>query len=130
MSLADVEVVRQMAEAWRRNDNEAWLALWDEAAEFYPLRSQLEGEPYRGREGLRKFMTALEEDWEYVRFEVDEIRDAGEQVLALARFHALGRASRVELDYPIGIMLTVERGLVVYARFYSDAREAIEAAGQ
>ena len=75
-------------------------------------------------------MTALEEDWEYVRFEVDEIRDEGEQVLALARFHALGRASKVEFDYPIGIILTVERGLVVYGRFYSDAREAIEAAGQ
>jgi len=129
MSKENVEVVRQVAEAWKRDDRDAWLAIWHEAAEFYPLRSQLEGHPYRGREGLRRFMTALDDDWEYVRFEVDEIRDAGEQVLALARFQARGRASRVELDYPIGIIMTVDRGLVVYARFYSDCREALEAVG-
>jgi ketosteroid isomerase-like protein len=129
MSQENMEVVRQVAEAWKRDDDAAWLAVWHEAAEFYPLRSQLEGQSYRGREGLRKFMNALDSDWEYVRFEVDDIRDAGEQVLALARFHARGRASRVELDYPIGIIMTVEQGLVVYARFYSDFREALEAVG-
>jgi ketosteroid isomerase-like protein len=129
MSQEDLEVVRRVADAWMRGDSDAWLAVWHEAAEFYPLRSQLEGHPYRGREGLRRFMTALDDDWEYVRFEVDEIRDAGEQVLALARVHARGLASRVELDYPIGIIFTVERGLVVYARFYSDSRDALKAVG-
>jgi ketosteroid isomerase-like protein len=129
MSQENVEVVRRVADAWRRDDRDAWLAVWHEAAEFYPLRSQLEGDSYRGRDGLRKFMAELDDDWEYARFLVDEIRDAGEQLVALARFNALGRASRVELDYPIGIILAVERGLVVYARFYSDAREALVAGG-
>jgi ketosteroid isomerase-like protein len=130
MSQENVEVVRELAEAWVRDDYEAWLAAWDAAAEFYPLRSQLEGHPYRGREGLRKFMTELDDDWDYARFEVDEIRDAGEQVVALAHFTARGPASRVELHYPIGIILTVRQGLVVYARFYSDASEALEAVGR
>ena len=105
MSQEMVEVVRVVAEAWNRDDRDAWLAAWDEAAEFYPLRSQLEGRLYRGREGLRNFMTELDEDWDYARFEVDEIRDAGDQVVALAHFRARGRASRVELHYPIGIIV-------------------------
>jgi ketosteroid isomerase-like protein len=129
MSLENVEVVRELAGAWKRDDRDAWLAAWDETAEFYPLRSQLEGHPYLGREGLRTFLTQFDEDWEYARFEVDDIRDAGEQVVALAHFTARGRASELELHYPIGIILTVRRGLVVYARFYSDAGDALEAAG-
>jgi ketosteroid isomerase-like protein len=129
MSQENVDVVRNVAEAWSRDDRDAWLAAWHEAAEFYPLRSQLEGHSYRGREGLRQFMAELDDDWEHVRFEVDEIRDAGEHVLALAHFKARGRASRVDLDYPIGIIMIVRHGLVVYARFYSDARDALEAVG-
>ncbi len=130
MSRENVEVVQALAEAWRGEvDRDAWMAAWDEEAEFYPLRSQLEGHGYYGHEGLRKFWTELENDWEWVRFLVNEIRDAGDQVVALAHFRALGQASGVELDYPIGIVLTVRRGLVVYARFYSVAAEALEAAG-
>ncbi len=129
MSQEDVDVVRELAEAWKRDDRDAWLAAWDEAAEFYPLRSQLEGHPYRGREGLRKFMAEIDEDWAHIRFEVDEIRDAGEQVLALAHVRARGRASKVDLHYPIGIVVTVRQALVVYARFYSDSSDALEAVG-
>ena len=129
MSQETVEVVRELAKAWRGDDRDAWLAMWDEAAEFYPLRSQLEGRSYRGHEGLRRFMAELDEVWGRVRFEVDEIRDAGEQVVALAHFRARGRASSVELLYPIGIVLTVRQGLVVFARFCSDPSEALEAVG-
>ena len=129
MSQENVEVVRELAEAWRRDDRDAWLAAWGEAAEFYPLRSQLEGHPYRGRDGLRKFMAEIDEDWAYIRFEVDEIRDAGEQVLALAHVAARGRASRLDLHHPIGIILTVRQAKLVYARFYSDSSDALEAVG-
>ena len=129
MSLENLEVVQALAEAWRVSDRDAWMAAWDEDAEFYPLRSQLEGHGYPGRAGLREFWAAWDHDWEWARFLVDEILDAGDQVVALAHFNALGKASGVELDYPIGIVLRIQRGLVVYARFYSDAAEALEAAG-
>ena len=36
MSQENVEVVRELANAWRGDDRDAWLAMWDEAAEFYP----------------------------------------------------------------------------------------------
>ena len=129
MSLGNLEVVQALAEAWRVSDRDAWMAAWDEDAEFYPLRSQLEGHGYPGRAGLREFWVAWDHDWEWARFLVDEILDAGDQVVALAHFNALGKVSGVELDYPIGIVLRIQRGLVVYARFYSDAAEALEAAG-
>ena len=54
MSQENVEIALASVEAWNRGDREAWMALWDEEAEFYPLRGQLEGESYRGHDGLRE----------------------------------------------------------------------------
>ena len=36
MSQENVEIVRAAFEAWNRGDRDAWLAAWDEEAEFYP----------------------------------------------------------------------------------------------
>ena len=55
MSQENVEVALAAVDAWNRGDREAWVALWDEEAEFYPLRAQLEGESYRGHDGLDRF---------------------------------------------------------------------------
>ena len=46
MSEENVEIALAGVDAWNRGDHEAWLALWDEEAEFHPLRAQLEGESY------------------------------------------------------------------------------------
>jgi hypothetical protein len=62
------------------------MILFDEQAEFYPFRAQLEGESYRGHDGLARFLREMTEDFDNVRFEIDEARDAGEQVVGIGRF--------------------------------------------
>ena len=123
-----MEIVRAAFDAWNRGDHEAWLGMWDEEADFYPLRAQLEGRAYHGHDGLRRFAAEMAEDWEMVRFEVDEIRDAGEQMVGFGRMRARGRASGVELDVPLGLVGVVRSERVVYARFFSDPADALEAA--
>ena len=66
-----MEIGLAAVDAWNRGDREAWLALWDEEAEFYPLRAQLEGESDSGHEGLERFLVEMTEDWEEVRFEIE-----------------------------------------------------------
>ena len=129
MSQEDVEIALAAVDAWNRGDREAFMALWDEEAEFYPLRAQLEGESYRGHDGLERFLGELAEDFEDVRFEIDEARDAGEQVVGIGRFRAHGRASGVDLNVPLGVVQRVQRGKIVYIRFFSEPAEALEAAG-
>ena len=70
MAQENVEIVRAAIDAW--------ISAWDEQAEFYPLRARLEGHAYHGHDGLRRFVAEMAEEWEEVRFEVDEIRGAGE----------------------------------------------------
>jgi ketosteroid isomerase-like protein len=129
MSEENVEIGLAAVDAWNRGDREAWLALWDEEAEFYPLRAQLEGESYSGHEGLERFLVEMTEEWEEVRFEIEETRDAGEQVVGIGRFRARGRASGVDLDVPLGVFTRVRRGKIVYTRLFSEPPEALEAAG-
>jgi ketosteroid isomerase-like protein len=129
MSQENVDTALAAVDAWNRGDREAWLGLWDEDAEFYPLRAQLEGQSYRGRKGLNRFLGEMAEEWEDVRFEIYETRDAGEQVLGIGRFRARGRASGVDLNVPLGVLTRVRRKRIVYTRFFSDPSEALEAAG-
>jgi ketosteroid isomerase-like protein len=129
MTQEKVEIVRAAFDAWNRGDHEMLLELWDEAAEFYPLRAQLEGRAYHGRDGLRCFIVELAEDWEDVRFKVDEVREAGDRVVGSGRFRARGRVSGVDLDVPLGLIGIVQDGRIVYSRFFSDPAEAFEAAG-
>ena len=129
MSEENVEINLSIVDAWNRGDREAWMALWDEEAEFYPLRAQLEGDSYRGHEGMERFLGEMAEDWEDVRFEIDETRDAGEQVVGIGRFRARGRASGVDINVPVGVFTRVRQGKIVYARFFSEPADALEAAG-
>src|SRR4051794_35404488 len=116
MSKENVDIAFASLEAWNRGDREAFMALWDEKAEFHPLRAQLEGESYRGRSGLERFLTELTEDFEEVRFEIEETRDAGDQVVGMGRFRARGRASGVDLDVPLGVLMRVRRRKIAYVR--------------
>jgi len=129
MSQKNVEIALATANAVNRGDYGALLALWDEAAEFYPLRAQLEGRSYRGHDGMERFMAEVAEQWDEVRFEIEESRDAGERVVSTGRFRARGRASGVDINVPLGVLTRVRRGKVVYMRFFSDPADALEAAG-
>jgi ketosteroid isomerase-like protein len=110
MSRQNVQIALALPEAWNRGDREAFMALWDEEAVFYPFRAQLEGGSYRGHDGLERFMREMAEDFEDVRFKVDEARDVGEQVVGIGRFLARGRASGVDLDVPLGVLMTGAAG--------------------
>ena len=134
MSEENVEIARKHLDALNafmrgKISSEAWLALWDEEAEFYPLRAQLEGESYLGHDGLMRFVAELTEDFEEVRFEIEETRDAGEQVVGIGRFRARGRASGVDINVPVGAVQSVRRGKIVYTRLFSEPADALEAPG-
>ena len=116
MAQESIEIVRAAIEAWNRGDIDAWISAWDERAEFHPLCAQLEGDVYRGHDGLRRFVAEMAEEWEEVRFEVDEIRGAGEQVVALGRGRARGQTSGVERDAPLALVGVVRDKKLVYAR--------------
>jgi ketosteroid isomerase-like protein len=134
MSEESGEIVRKHLDAlnaFLRGEisSDAYLALWDEEAEFVPLRAQLEGESYLGHDGLMRFVAELAEDFEEVRFEIEETQEAGDQVVAIGRFRAHGRGSGVDINVPITAVQRVRRGKMLYTRLFSEPAEALEADG-
>ena len=116
MAQESIEIVRAAIDAWNRSDFDAWIGAWDERAEFHPFHARSEDPAYHGHDGLRRFVAEMAAEWEEVRFEVDEIRGAGEQVVALGRVRARGRASGVECDVPLALVGIVRDKKVVYER--------------
>ena len=76
-----------------------------------------------------RFLAEMTQDFEEVRFEIEETRDAGEHVVGVGRFRARGRASGVDLNTPLGVLTRMRRGKIVYTRMFSEPADALEAAG-
>ncbi len=131
MARDEVEVVRELIEAWNAGPEAIQRAkgLLAEDAEMRPLRAQLEATTYVGPEGLVRFYDDLHSEWEDLGLLIEGTRVRPGVVVMLMRLRARGRASGVELDLPIGVVWTVEGGLVRGAESYSDPEEALRAAG-
>jgi len=130
MSEQDVELVRRGLEAFSHGDVEEMLSYADPELEFHSaIVGGAEGNVYRGHEGFRRWYADSFESFEELRNEWSEFRDLGDRVLALGHVKARGRESGVELNSPMGWVITVRHGKVVKAQGFLGRDDAIEAAG-
>ena len=133
MSQENVEIVRRVYDAVARGDAETVLALYDPAIEWdfsqSPFRSLFMHDVYRGRDGLRSFIRErYEEAWESVEDELEELIEAGEQVISVITSRGRGRASGLEVEKMHAGLWTVRGGRVVRVEWMS-REKALEAAG-
>jgi ketosteroid isomerase-like protein len=129
MSRENVEIVRSAFDAWNAGDVDSIAALMTPETEFIPLRSQLEGDSYRGPEGMHQFARDAAEEWEFLRIDPDEFHDVGDRVLMLGHFDGRGRASGMDVRFPVGWVAQLRDRKIVHLRTYSDPQEALEAVG-
>jgi ketosteroid isomerase-like protein len=120
----NVEIVRSILRAWNEGDVEHIVASMADDTELVPLRAQLEGTSYRGREGARAFWDDLHAEWADLDLPIDEIDEIGDLVLVLGRLVARGRASGIDIDVPIGQLWRLRDGEVTWMKAYSDPAEA------
>jgi ketosteroid isomerase-like protein len=130
MSQENVEVMRAAFEAIRRHDGEAFR-LYDPDIEWEDV-SGLWGD-WGTRRGLGEVQDAFR-DWyeafdEEVEFELENIADAGDEVIGSVRIRARGRISGLVVNQVIHFVSTVHGGRAVRIRAYREWTEALEAAG-
>src|SRR6478736_8435610 len=101
MSRENVEIVMRATTAFHRRDIDGFVSLMTEDFEWVPVFAErVEGDAYRGREGIETFLREVAETWEEFRPVPEDYRDLGEHVLALGRLTTRGRGSGVPVDSP------------------------------
>jgi uncharacterized protein len=130
MSQENVEVIRQVFEAFNRGDLEGMLVHVAPDQEFYPSGRFMDTQPvYRGHDGYTEFWNGFQAAWERITISTERIEDLGDRVLVLGTFHGKGRESGVEASTKAAWLVTMKDGLIYINRSYAGWDEALEAAG-
>jgi ketosteroid isomerase-like protein len=129
MSRQNVEIMQAAMEAFNRRDGEGFGALLASDAEIVPVRAALEGTVYRGADAAAQYCAAVDESWENLSWEVEEIRDGDSWVLALGRIRGSGRGSGAAIDARAGWVARFREGLVTSFHTYAERSEALKAVG-
>ena len=133
MSQENVEAIRRAVDAYNRRDLDALLEELDPEIEWHPLLQVLlggEATVYRGHEGARELYRDLDEAFAESYSEQSEIRDLGEQVVAIGRLGGRGRESGARTETTIVWLVEFRNGKAVRVREYLDPADALEAAGR
>jgi ketosteroid isomerase-like protein len=130
MSQTNVEVVKVLMNAVNRRDIDTFAGLTTADFEWFPVfAARVEGDVYRGRQGIETFLGEVDQTWEEFRPVPEQYRDLGYRVLALGRLKTRGRASGVPSESPWGGVYDFRDGKISRIRTYLDHGEALRAAG-
>jgi ketosteroid isomerase-like protein len=133
MSQENVEIVRRIYEAVARRDVATPFHLyaedivWD-LSNWRP--AELDPMPvYTGHEGVREAWRDRLSAWGEVDFEVEDLIEAGERVVAVIRDRQVGRSSGVPIEASHAAVWTLVDGKVTRLQVFDGRQQALEAAG-
>jgi ketosteroid isomerase-like protein len=133
MSQENVDVVRRIYDAAARRDDVTPFEVYAEDIVWDVSkwrRAALDPKQvYRGHEGVREMWRETLVAFGEVDFEVEELIDAGDQVLAVIREREVGRASGVPVEATHLALYTLTGGKVIQMQVFDDRQQALEAAG-
>ena len=133
MTEENVDVVRRLYDAAARRDDVTPFDVYAEDIVFDISNSRrvaLALRPiYHGHEGVRQYWRETTSAFGEIDFEVEELIEAGDQVLAVIREREVGRASGVPVEATHMAVLTLTGGKVILIQMFDDPQQAREAAG-
>jgi uncharacterized protein len=133
MSQENVEVVREIYHAVTRRDTETVFALYDPEVEWDFSRSSHKNvtgtTSYQGHDGLRRWWRVWGEVWTDYEDRLDELIEAGEQVISVITLRGRGRVSGAQVEVEQYGVWTLRRGKVIHVAWFDSREEALEAAG-
>ncbi len=93
------------------------------------LHSALTGATYTGHEGIRRWMSEIDDQFDLWELHGDEYREVGDEgLLVLGEVRMRGRASGLRLEQPLAWLFRFRDGMVVELWFYPDQDDGIAAA--
>jgi ketosteroid isomerase-like protein len=127
MAPGNVELARLAIEAFNKRDVEAFAALTTPDFEWSPSMVAIEGQVFRGGEGIRAYFASLEDAWGEFRILPDSFREAADTVLMLGGLRGRGKNSGVTVDESLGMVFDLRTGEIARIRGFLDHAEALRA---
>ena len=129
MSRENVEVVRRAFVAFNQSDADAVIEVCTPDVEFEPIVAVVDGQTYRGGEGIRAWLAQMNEIFEEYSAEHHEIEDLGEVVLVEGVTTGRGRGSGVPTARPWTLGIRFKGDKIDFWAFRQTAEDALEAVG-
>jgi ketosteroid isomerase-like protein len=127
MSQQNVETVGRAIAAINARDIEAYLACCTENVE---LLMPLAGAEYLGADGIKRFLTDIEDIGPDLRIEMQRVQAIGDSnALAFVRFRSTGRASGIVTGAESANVYDFIDGKISRIRIFLDRDEALNAVG-
>jgi ketosteroid isomerase-like protein len=128
MSEENVEIVRRHIDAYLAGDYKAAIAAYDPEIE-YDVSIRPEGRVYRGHAGIVEALRTWAGTWDEWKAEIEEIIDAGDDVLVFDHQTGRGKGSGVPLDQHTSMIYSLREGKIVRVTWFRTRREGLEAVG-
>ena len=133
MSEKNIDVVRTLYDAAARRDDATPFEVYAEDIVFDISNSRrvlLAMKPvYHGHDGVRQYWRETTSAFGEIDFEVEELIDAGDRVLAVIREREIGRTSRAPVETTHLAVFTLSDGKIIQMQVFDDRQQALEAAG-
>jgi hypothetical protein len=110
-------------------DDQAGVVSPDARIEFVAAEPGLARSELRGIAGLIEGWRDWLEGWDSYVIQLEELLDAGNEVVALVRIRGRTTRDGVEIEHTPASVWKIEDGTVVGLTFYLDRKQALEAAG-
>ncbi len=125
MAGENVEISRRAIAAFNRHDVQEMEGLVTPNVEIVPLRAVLEDTTYRGEGAVAAFMADSDESWESIRYDIEDIEEAGDLLLIRARLRGRGRTSGANVDTEVTTVVRFEGTKIASMRSFHDRAKAL-----
>jgi len=123
-----IEQARAAYAAWSARDLDAFVSVFSEDVEVKPFLGRgLGASTYQGHSGLRRWYEEATEDWDELRVEPHEFREAGDRLAVFLKAIGKGRGSHVEVEAEIVHVAEFRDGKFTKLQGFSDREQALKA---
>ena len=129
MSSENVASVRRFVDAFNRRDLDSVVSDMDPDLHLDEWQEAPGARSYRGPEGVQAALDSWFETWEWMRVEIEDLREAGDRVFFSLHQRAKGKGSGVEVEIRSWNVYTFRNGKLTRIQLFLDAEQALEAAG-
>jgi ketosteroid isomerase-like protein len=130
VSQKNVEIVRNAFQTFSAKGIDAALSCFSPDVVWYPTDRWLDGSAYRGHDGMRSLAAAFSENFDDFRYDVHDIRDAQDGVVALVDMTGRIKHSGSEVSQRLGFVVSGFRdGTFREVRAFPSWHDALEAVG-